>query len=370
MVLLALDGWPFQAIASTLEISPSTVRKWYRRFEDQGLQGIGVVDEELSEGEASPRKDSEDPDHTISFLLDLRSVKDQFKDAGLDQSSGKLGEELAVLEDNLVDHLVAQRKHRDGVGLLTVAVVGDFNSGKSTFINGLLGVKEMCPVGEEPTTSSVTHFIHGDKERIEQQLPNGKRRPVKKSEYTSLVSHSKMGDREPYVFHISVNAPILEHIRLVDTPGFNAPPPNSYDTKVTEDAITGADALFVLSDAHKGNPTKSLLTRLDEFQKSTEEESPLPVFLLLNKAEGLPPTQRVELKRVCETRHRDRFHEIALISASRLCDSEDAGPLEALETMTGRIREAFIRRGSIGSIHLGQNRCRGKNRDLPDGHRR
>ena len=348
IVLLAADGWPNQAIANTLEVSPSTVGNWCRRFELQGLKGIGFCDEVHPEGEPSPSH-STDLNGTIECLLNLRSVRDQFADAELDLSSGKLAERLAILEDSLVDHLAAQREHRDGVGLLTVTVVGDFNSGKSTFINALLG-KDLCPVGEEPTTSSVTHFIHGDKERIEQQLSDGKRKPLKRSEYRSLVRHDKMGDEEPYVFHISVNASILEHIRLVDTPGFNAPPPNSHDTRVTENAITGADALFVLMDTRKGNPTDSLLKQLDRLQQSTEDESRPPMFLLLNKAEELPPTQRTEVKSECETRHEGRFRDVTLISALQLNDSDDAAPLDAIQTATRHIRYAIMRRDPFETL--------------------
>lgn len=353
IVLLAVDGWPNQAIANALEISPSTVVRWCRRFEEQGLEGIGFCDEVHPAGKPSPSHSGSDGtklNGTIECLLKLRSVRDQFADAGLDRSSGELAEKLAVLEDHLVDHLAAQREHRDGVGLLTVAVVGDFNSGKSTFINALLG-KDLCPVGDAPTTSSVTHFIHGDEERIEQQLSDGKRKPLKKSEYRSLVQHDKMGDREPYVFHISVNASILEHIRLVDTPGFNAPPPNSHDTRVTENAITGADALFVLMDTRKGNPTKSLLKQLDRLQQSMEDESSPPMFLLLNKAEELPPTQRTEVKSECKARNGDRFRDITLISAKWLLkDSDDAAPLDALQTATRQIRDAIMRRDTFEAL--------------------
>lgn len=346
IVLLAADGWPNQAIANALEISPTTVVRWCQRFEEQGLKGIGFCDEVHPEGNS----DGTDLNSTIECLLKLRSVRDQFADAGLGHSSGKLAEQLAILEDSLVDHLAAQREHRDGVGLLTVAVVGDFNSGKSTFINALLG-KDLCPVGDEPTTSSVTHFIHGDEERIDQQLSDGKRKPLKKSEYRSLVRHDKMGDREPYVFHISVNASILEHIRLVDTPGFNAPPPNSHDTRVTENATTGADALFVLMDTRKGNPTDSLLKQLDRLQQSTEDESSPPMFLLLNKAEELPPTQRTEVKSECKTRNGDRFRDVTLISAKWLLkDSDDAAPLDALQTATRQIRDAIMRRDPFKAL--------------------
>ena len=287
-------------------------------------------------------------EHTIEGLLKLRSVRDQFVDAGLTLSSDGLAEQLAALEDGLVDQLAAQREHQDGVGLLTVAVVGDFNSGKSTFINALLG-ETLCPVGEEPTTASVTYFIHGDKERIEQQSPEGERKPIKKSKYRSLVRHGKKKNREPYIFHISVNSPILEHIRIVDTPGFNAPPPNTHDTKVTENAITEADALFVLIDTRKGNPTKSLLEQLDRLQQNAKDEARTPMFLLLNKAEALPPTQRTEVKSVCQDRYGDQFDDMTLISALQLNNSEDAAPLYALQTATQQARDAIVRRDSFAA---------------------
>ena len=303
-------------------------------------------------GKQSPshsNSDDLDLNHTIECLLNLRSVRDQFADAGLNLSSGELAEQLDILEDELIDHLVAQRKLRDGVGLLTVAVVGDFNSGKSTFINALLG-KDLCPVGEEPTTSSVTHFIHGDHEHIEQELPNGKRKPLKKSKYRSLVRHNKMGDAEPYIFHIFVDAVPLTHIRLVDTPGFNAPPPNTNDTRVTENAIKEADVLFVLMDIRKGNPTKSLLDQLSQLQQNGKDEFCPPMFLLLNKAEELPPSQRTEVKKFCETQYGDQFRNVTLVSALQLNDSDNSAPFDTLQTTTQQIRDAIMRRDPFETL--------------------
>ena len=346
IILLAADGWPCQAIANTLDVSPSTVLRWCRRFEEQGLKGLGCHGEGHPTDKPSPTQEDSDGSNisnTIECLLRLRSVCDQFKDAELGPSSGNLAQELSALEDDVMDYLAAQRGHRDSVGLLTVAVVGDFNSGKSTFINALLE-KDLCPTGEEPTTSSVTHFIHGDRERIEREEPDGHRQLVEKPEYDSKVRRQKTGDQEPCIFHISLKASVLEHIRLVDTPGFNAPPPNRNDTRVTQEAITGADALIVLMDIRKGNPTKSLLEQLDRLQKDPQAGSRSPMFLLLNKAEDLAPTQRREVKSECRTRYGDRFNDVALISACQLKESVDAALLDTLEKATHQIRQALHRR--------------------------
>ena len=278
---------------------------------------------------------------TIECLLNLRSVRDQFKDAELDLSHDKVAEQLEELEDRLVDHLAEERKLRDGVGLLTVAVVGDFNSGKSTFINALLKTK-LCPAGKEPTTASVTHFIHGDKQRFELER-GGTRTSIGEREYQSMVRHNKVGDREAYVFHVSMDSPVLEHIRLVDTPGFNAPPPNSNDTRVTEDAVATADALFVIMDVRRGNPSKTLLEQLDRLRNTRRKESGPPAFLLLNKAELVAPGERNETKTNSGKQSDGRFREVTLVSALRLNDTDDAAPLDALETITDHVRAALSR---------------------------
>ena len=40
IVLLAADGWPNQAIACSVGVSPATVGKWRKRFVEQGLMGL------------------------------------------------------------------------------------------------------------------------------------------------------------------------------------------------------------------------------------------------------------------------------------------------------------------------------------------
>lgn len=284
----------------------------------------------------------------VECLLRLRSVRDQFRDAELDLSHDRDAERLADLEDRLVDHLTEERGLRDGAGLLTVAVVGDFSSGKSTFINALLRTK-LCPEAVEPTTASVTHFFHGDKQRFELER-NGTRTSVGESKYRSMVRHSKDGDREAYVFHVSMDSPVLDHIRLVDTPGFNAPPPNSNDTGVTEQAVSTADALFVVVDAHKGNLSKTLLEQLDRLQNTRKEDSVPPAFLLINKAELIPPTARNATKIDLEKRYDGRFRDVALVSAKRLQGDDDAARIDALKTLenTARsIRTALSRQDSF-----------------------
>ena len=292
---------------------------------------------------SNERSNGTDRNATIKGLLALRSVRDQAGDAELDLLTGELKHKLISLENSLIDHLARQREQQDGIGLLTVSVVGDFNSGKSTFINALLGM-DICPVGDEPTTASITYFIHGAQERIE-QVKDGKRIPLEKSAYRALACHKKEGDNEPHVFHISINSPILEHIRLVDTPGFNAPPPNTNDTRVTQSAVVESDVLFVLMDINKGNLSDTLLDQLDQLSQNSTNGSRQRLFLLLNKAEEKP--QRTEVKRECLEQHGDHFRDVVLVSALQLNESEDEKPLNALDIAMERIRSAYKAQNSF-----------------------
>ena len=307
------------------------------------LRSAGEAGAALKSGTRKERRRSD----TIECVLNLRSVRDQFKDAELDLSNDKVAEQMEDLEGRLVDHLADERELRDGGGLLTVAVIGDFNSGKSTFINALLG-RKLCPAGDEPTTASVTHFIHGDKERVWLER-EGTRLSITKAKYMSLVSHKKVGDRKADTFYMSVDSRVLEHIRLVDTPGFNAPPPNTNDTKVTEGAVAAADVLFVVTDARKGNPSRTLLEQLDRLQNTLSTESGPIAFLLLNKAELLPPSQRNEVRTVCKEQYGERFRNVTSVSARLLNDVDDGVPLGALDTTTRRIRSALSRRESFAA---------------------
>jgi small GTP-binding protein len=68
----------------------------------------------------------------------------------------RLGAHARAIDDHLaeasLDELSAERSRP-----LRLAIVGEFNAGKSTFINALLGA-EVAPVGVLPTTSTLHHF--------------------------------------------------------------------------------------------------------------------------------------------------------------------------------------------------------------------
>lgn len=99
-----------------------------------------------------------------------------------------------------------------------IAVIGSYNSGKSTLLNQLLGEK-ISPVGVAPTTSCLLYFDYGDSFAAEYVGPRGKRSFTDHHALASfLAEHKPMEGR----VNIQTPAPILKRCRLIDTPGLDS----------------------------------------------------------------------------------------------------------------------------------------------------
>jgi hypothetical protein len=102
-----------------------------------------------------------------------------------------------------------------------VAVLGSFNSGKSTLVNGLLGA-EVSPVGVVPTTNCLIAFDYGQTFKASytgagQNLSFGHMDQLR----SFLISGLKNSSGRVFIEH---PAPLLKKCRLVDTPGIDGSP--------------------------------------------------------------------------------------------------------------------------------------------------
>ena len=64
-------------------------------------------------------------------------------------------------------------------GYFTLAVVGKVSSGKSTFINALLGCKDLLPTGHDQTTCGVTYIEYGEKPEVTIVFGDGHKKVIK-----------------------------------------------------------------------------------------------------------------------------------------------------------------------------------------------
>src|SRR5512141_1310937 len=95
----------------------------------------------------------------IAALRDLLGVADG---VGAKTLSARLGADL-------VQKLEADR--------FNLVVVGEFNHGKTTFVNALLGAS-VLPVGVTPTTAVIHHLEYAEAPRAEVVYESGEKKPL------------------------------------------------------------------------------------------------------------------------------------------------------------------------------------------------
>lgn len=103
-----------------------------------------------------------------------------------------------------------------------VAVVGQVNAGKSTFVNALLGQKNYAKVGNEETTALLTYFKYGIDESIKCFWKNGEITSELDSFLERIQGHNEKAlaiVSEISHVEIYLNSPFLKEITIVDTPG-------------------------------------------------------------------------------------------------------------------------------------------------------
>jgi ribosome biogenesis GTPase A len=68
-----------------------------------------------------------------------------------------------------------------------LVVLGEFNHGKSTFVNALLG-QDVLPTGITPTTASINHVIYADRPTARVVLTTGESKPLDPSQLKEWVT--------------------------------------------------------------------------------------------------------------------------------------------------------------------------------------
>jgi len=184
-----------------------------------------------------------------------------------------------------------------------VAVVGDFSSGKSSFINSLLQDLTLCPERADPTTSLVTTFTYGPEESILQHHGDGGAIAVSRAHYAAKVQTSKDASA-PMYFTFKLPHPLLKGLELVDTPGFNNRA-NPADSQVTTGIMNDADAFFYLVDANTGTIAETGLERVRLIKNQSNDAE---VFLLISKADQKATPDLDGIKARYRKEHAHLFH--------------------------------------------------------------
>ena len=117
-----------------------------------------------------------------------------------------------------------QRMIQSGLQPVKILVVGEFKTGKSTFINAFLGRELLCSE-VTPTTAVVTYICYGPRECLTVCFRDGRNVTFDMKELGELTSENGMKYRnlrkEISAVYVYLPLPILNHITLIDSPGVN-----------------------------------------------------------------------------------------------------------------------------------------------------
>jgi small GTP-binding protein len=128
-----------------------------------------------------------------------------------------------------------------------LVVLGEFNHGKSTFVNALLG-QEVLPTGITPTTAAINHVVHAATPTARVVLTTGESRYLEPSQLREWVTVAGGHSNEVAYVELGYPSPLLSNqVVLVDTPGVNDL--NEQRAEVTYGYVPRADAVVFLLDA-------------------------------------------------------------------------------------------------------------------------
>ena len=167
-----------------------------------------------------------------------------------------------------------------------LVVLGEFNHGKSTFVNSLLG-SDILPTGITPTTASINHVLYAAQPTARVVLTGGESKQLDPHQLKEWVTVA--GGHASEVAYVELGYPselLQNHVVLVDTPGVNDL--NEQRAEVTYGYVPRADAVVFLLDAGQ-----ALKDSEREFLRSRVFESARDrLIFVLGKMDMLSPDER------------------------------------------------------------------------------
>lgn len=190
---------------------------------------------------------------------------------------------------------------------LLVTVMGEFSSGKSSFVNAFIGA-DVAPTGITPTTATINVVRYGRERGGRICARDG---TVTEFGWDALMQHLKAltPDAAKQIDRVEILVPLpqLEKINIVDTPGLNSIQPEHEAT--ARAFIARADAVvwvFTAAQGGKASEKKALRSIRDEGKR---------VLGVLNKADQLSDDERREVVEFITTELKELVEAIVPVSA-------------------------------------------------------
>ena len=226
---------------------------------------------------------------------------------------------------NLLDKYLKRAKYP-----MEVAVVGQFSSGKSTFLNALLS-RDVLPTGITPVTSKVNFLNYADEYKLKITFKSGAK------EFHGIDKLAKFTDQREAIEdikYLTIYAPVpmLKEISFVDTPGLNSQ--SRSDTDTTSTVLRDVDGIIWLGliDAVA---KKSEIDILEKYIPNYANKS----ICLLNQKDRLSEDEVKIALEYAKKSYKDFFSEIVAISAVQALDSR----IHQKETILFNEKKRFVK---------------------------
>ncbi|MCH7399204.1 dynamin family protein [Belliella sp. DSM 107340] len=219
---------------------------------------------------------------------------------------------------------------------LQIGVVGSFSTGKSSFLNSLIG-EDLLGTDLMPTTAKITKLIYGKRLRLfkvfkdeqidEITLPEYKEYSVHGSIENQNSSEIKKTLSDIKYFKVEYPSFFLERFTLIDTPGFSST--SKEDDELTKSMIPELDVLLWLFDANKTGDA-------DEMELINDLGKDTKIIAIINKIDLKPPSAREKI--LLDLKSRYPFEEVFLYSSKKVFESTK-GQKKIRETWSSLIEE-------------------------------
>ena len=222
--------------------------------------------------------------------------------------------ELARLVNELNDpSLHASEQIKASLNLLVdtlnepplIAVIGQFSSGKSTFLNALLGA-DVLPSGLTPVTAKAVRLKFAKLPLLSVKFTNGSESLLASSELGELNAMSEQ------IEGMTLYAPseILKEINFIDTPGLNSlRDADTKETKNTLKKVCGAIWLSLANNAAKASELESI--------KEILEQNDLKAICLINQKDKLSEDELSTLLAYVGQTYKELFAKRVAISSKQ-----------------------------------------------------